>query len=272
MMSGKITIHTLQNMKQEHKKISCLTAYDYLTAKILDQAEIDLILVGDSAANVIYGHSTTLPIGMTEMVLHTQAVARAVKRALVVGDMPFMSYQPSIDTAIKNAGDFLKAGAEAVKLEGGTAVLELAEKLVKFGVPVMGHLGLTPQSIHTFGGYKLQATSKDAQKQLLADAKKLRNIGCFSIVLEKIPWSIAKIVTETLAIPTIGIGAGPYCDGQILVWQDMLGLSEMKLKFVKQYANLNKTILDAVKKYKEEVEQGIFPDKEHSFEDDKSCP
>jgi 3-methyl-2-oxobutanoate hydroxymethyltransferase len=269
---AKITIHTLLEMQQKQKKIVCLTAYDYLTAKILDEAEIDLILVGDSVANVIYGHSTTLPISMNEMISHTQAVARAVKRALVVGDMPFMSYQPSVDIAIKNAGDFLKAGAEAVKLEGGTAVLEIAEKLIKFGIPVMGHLGLTPQSVHKFGGYKLQATSKDSQKQLLIDAKKLENVGCFSLVLEKIPKSLAKTVTKNLKIPTIGIGAGPHCDGQILVWQDMLGLSEMKLKFVKQYANLHKVISEGVKKYKEEVKQGIFPNKEHSFEDDKSYP
>lgn len=268
---NKVTIQTLQAMKQKQEKIACLTAYDYLTAKIFDSAGIDLILVGDSAANVIYGHSTTLPIGMNEMIPHTQAVARAVKRALVVGDMPFMSYQPSADIAIKNAGDFLKAGAQAVKLEGGTAVLEITEKLVRFGIPVMGHLGLTPQSVHQFGGYKLQATSKDAQQQLLQDAKKLEDVGCFAIVLEKIPSAIAKTVTASIKIPTIGIGAGLFCDGQILVWQDMLGLSEMKLKFVKQYADLNKIISEGVKKYREEVKQGIFPNKEHSYEGDE-CP
>lgn len=270
-MINKVTIQTLQAMKQKHDKIVCLTAYDYLTAKIFDSAGIDLILVGDSAANVVYGHSTTLPIGMNEMIPHTQAVARAVKRALVVGDMPFMSYQPSVDVAIKNAGDFLKAGAEAVKLEGGTAVLEITEKLVKFGIPVMGHLGLTPQSVHKLGGYKLQATSPKTQRQLLADAQQLESVGCFAIVLEKIPGSIAKTVTENLKIPTIGIGAGPACDGQILVWQDMLGLSELKLKFVKQYADLNQIISEGVKKYKQEVKQGIFPNKKHSYEGDE-CP
>ncbi|MBS4015616.1 MAG: 3-methyl-2-oxobutanoate hydroxymethyltransferase [Candidatus Latescibacteria bacterium] len=267
----KITIPGLVKMKKSGKKIVCLTAYDYLTAQIFDRAEIDLILVGDSAANVIYGHSTTLPIGMSEMLSHTQAVCNAVKRALVVADMPFMSYQPSVDVAIKNAGDFLKAGAQAVKLEGGTAVLEIAEKLIKFGIPVMGHLGLTPQSVHAFGGYKLQAKTNSAQKQLIQDAKQLENIGCFSIVLEKIPSSIAKTVTDSLKIPTIGIGAGPACDGQILVWQDMLGLSEIKLKFVKQYADLRKIITGGVKQYKKEVEQGTFPQKKHSFEIDE-CP
>lgn len=269
---SKVTIKILQEMKTKEQKICCLTAYDYLTAKIFDEAGIDLILVGDSAANVIYGHSTTLPIGMPEMLIHMTAVAKAVKRALVVGDMPFMSYQPSADIAIKNAGDFLKAGAEAVKLEGGTGVLKIIKQLVGFGIPVMGHLGLTPQSVHIFSGYKLQATSKSAQRQLLQEAKKLEDVGCFSIVLEKIPRSIAKTVTASIKIPTIGIGAGLFCDGQILVWQDMLGLSEMKLKFVKQYNDLHKIIFEGVRKYKEEVKKGIFPDKEHSFEDDKSCP
>lgn len=271
-MSDKLTILSLLKMKQQHKKIVCLTAYDYLTAQIFDQTGIDVILVGDSAANVIYGHSTTLPIGMSEMLSHTQAVANAAKRALIVADMPFMSYQPSINRAIKNAGDFLKVGAQAVKLEGGTTVLKIAEKLVKFGIPVMGHLGLTPQSVHSFGGYKLQAKTEPAQKELLDNAKRLEAIGCFSIVLEKIPVSIAKIVTENLKIPTIGIGAGPTCDGQILVWQDMLGLSQMKLKFVKQYADLNKIITQAVKKYQQEVKQGIFPDKKHSFDTNENCP
>ncbi len=268
-MLTKITIPSLVKMKRSGKKIVCLTAYDYLTAQIFDQTGIDLILVGDSAANVIYGHSTTLPINMPEMLSHTRAVSNAVKRALVVADMPFMSYQPSVDIAIKNAGDFLKAGAEAVKLEGGTAILEIAEKLIKFGIPVMGHLGLTPQSVHAFGGYKLQAKTDASQKQLLSDAKSLERIGCFSIILEKIPRQLAKTVTENLKIPTIGIGAGPACDGQILVWQDMLGLSEMKLKFVKQYTDLKKIITQGVNQYKKEVEQGSFPQKKHSFETDE---
>lgn len=270
-MLFKLTIPALFKMKQEGKKIVCLTAYDYLTAQIFDQAGIDLILVGDSAANVIYGHSTTLPIGMPEMLSHTQAVSKATKRALVVADMPFMSYQPSIDVAIKNAGDFLKAGAQAVKLEGGREILEIADRLIKYGIPVMGHLGLTPQSVHRFGGYKLQATNQSAQKQLLQDALQLQYIGCFAIVLEKIPAQFAKKVTKTLKIPTIGIGAGPYCDGQILVWQDMLGLSEIKLKFVKQYAALRDIISQAVKNYQKEVQSGKFPTLEHSFKDNE-CP
>ncbi|MEO0076527.1 MAG: 3-methyl-2-oxobutanoate hydroxymethyltransferase [candidate division WOR-3 bacterium] len=269
---SKVTIQTIQEMKFKKEKICCLTAYDYLTAKIFDEVGIDLILIGDSAANVIYGYSTTLPINMSEMLTHTRAVAGAVKRALIVADMPFMSYQPSVDTAVKNAGAFLKAGAEAVKLEGGQVVANIVEKLVGFGIPVMGHLGLTPQSVNKFGGYKLQATTNEAQKKLLSDAKILEKSGCFAVVLEKIPSSLAKEVTESISIPTIGIGAGPDCDGQILVWQDMLGLSEMRLKFVKQYANLSKIISEAVIKYIQEVKSGVFPDKEHSFQDDKSCP
>lgn len=270
-MVTKIKIPDLIKMKKSGKKIACLTAYDYLTTQIFDQTGIDLILVGDSAANVIYGHATTLPINMLEMLSHTRAVSNAVKRAFVVADMPFMSYQPSVAVAIKNAGDFLKAGAQAIKLEGGAAVLDIIEKLIKFGIPVMGHLGLTPQSVHKFGGYKLQAKTDAAQQQLLRDAQQLENIGCFSVVLEKIPSQLARIVTDSIKIPTIGIGAGPSCDGQILVWQDMLGLSEIKLKFVKQYADLRKIIARGVKQYKKEVEQGTFPQKKHSFEINE-CP
>ncbi|MCS7257961.1 MAG: 3-methyl-2-oxobutanoate hydroxymethyltransferase [candidate division WOR-3 bacterium] len=271
-MTEKITTLTLLKKKTLGKKIVCLTAYDYLIAQLFDKAGVDLLLVGDSVANVVYGHTTTLPVGMTEMLAHTQAVAKATKRALVVADMPFMSYQLSPEDALRNAGRFLKVGAEAVKIEGGSAILVTVEKLVKSGIPVMGHLGLTPQSVHLLGGYRLQARTKEAQEKLLNDALALENAGCFAIVLEKIPLSLAKKVTETIKIPTIGIGAGPYCDGQILVWQDMLGLSLNKFRFVKEYANLYQIIFDAVKKYIEEVNEGIFPSMEHSFDDDQSCP
>jgi 3-methyl-2-oxobutanoate hydroxymethyltransferase len=264
----KVTTQTLLKYKKEKRKIVCLTAYDYLMAKIFDDAGVDLLLIGDSAANVVYGYSTTLPIGMSEMLAHTEAVARATKRALVVADMPFMSYQISAEQALRNAGRFLKKGAEAVKIEGGSAVIDIVERLVKFGIPVMGHLGLTPQSVHLLGGYKLQARTEKAQETLILDAKQLESAGCFAIVLEKIPARVAQRVTEELKIPTIGIGAGPECDGQILVWQDMLGLSGTNFKFVKQYLNLIEIITNAVKQYIVEVKTNQFPSKEYSFDED----
>ncbi|MEO0087295.1 MAG: 3-methyl-2-oxobutanoate hydroxymethyltransferase [candidate division WOR-3 bacterium] len=267
----KVTIDLLLRMKEKKEKIVALTAYDYLTAKILDESGVDLILVGDSAANVIFGYETTLPIDLSAMLMFTSAVARAVKRAFVVGDMPFLSYQISKEEALKNAGLFLKAGAQGVKLEGGEPVVPIVEHLVKFGIPVMGHLGLTPQSVHQLGGYKLQARTKEEQEKLLKDALMLEEAGCFAIVLEKVPMEVAKIITERLKIPTIGIGAGPYCDGQILVLHDMLGLNEKKFKFVKRYADLLTLIKKAVSEYLEEVKKGKFPNEEHSFKADESC-
>lgn len=267
----RVTIDLLLKMKEKKEKIVALTAYDYLTAKILDEIGVDLILVGDSAANVIFGYETTLPIDLSAMLMFTSAVTRAVKRALVVGDMPFLSYQISKEEALKNAGLFLKLGAQAVKLEGGEPVLPIIEHLVKFGIPVMGHLGLTPQSVHQLGGYKLQARTKEEQEKLLKEALLLEEVGCFAVVLEKIPMEAAKMVTEKLKIPTIGIGAGPYCDGQILVLHDMLGLNEKKFKFVKRYADLATIIKKAVREYLEEVKKGEFPREEHSFRADESC-
>ncbi|MCX7836404.1 MAG: 3-methyl-2-oxobutanoate hydroxymethyltransferase [candidate division WOR-3 bacterium] len=267
----RITIDVLSKMKERKEKIVALTAYDYLSARILDESGIDLILVGDSAANVIFGYETTLQIDLSAMLMFTSAVARGVKRALVVGDMPFLSYQISKEEALKNAGLFLKAGAQAVKLEGGEPVLPIIEHLVKFGIPVMGHLGLTPQFVHQLGGYKLQARTKEEQEKLLKEAILLESAGCFALVLEKIPMEVSKMVTERLKIPTIGIGAGPYCDGQILVLQDMLGLNEKKFKFVKKYADLANIIKKAVKEYLEEVKRGEFPKEEHSFKADESC-
>jgi 3-methyl-2-oxobutanoate hydroxymethyltransferase len=267
---GKVTVLTLPAMKRRKEKITALTAYDFAIAKIVDEAGIDVILIGDSAANVIYGYATTLPISMEVMLFHTRAVSGAVKRALVVADMPFLSYQTSLTDAIKNAGLFLKEGAEAVKIEGGEPVLETVERLVSLGIPVMGHLGLTPQSINKFGGYQLRAKSVKEQKQLLAAAKKLEAAGCFSIVLEKIPLTLAKRITKALKIPTIGIGAGPFCDGQILVIHDLIGLfTEFKPKFVKRYAAVGKTIESAVKNYKKDVQTGKFPDLAHSFTGDE---
>lgn len=262
----KITTVSLSEMKKKKEKIAVLTAYDYITAKILDEVKIDVLLVGDSAGMVYAGYSTTIPVGMEEMLYHTSAVARGVKRALIIGDMPFLSYQTGVDEAIRNAGRFLKAGAEGVKLEGGKAIVEIVKALVKFGIPVMGHLGLTPQSIHKFGGYKVQGKDREEAKRLLEDAILLEKAGCFSIVLEKIPWKLAKKITSEISIPTIGIGAGLYCDGQVLVIDDMLGrFEEFTPRFVKRYAEIGKVMRDACRKYIIDVKEGKFPTLEHSY-------
>jgi 3-methyl-2-oxobutanoate hydroxymethyltransferase len=254
-------------MKRRQEKIVCLTAYDYPMAEILDGCGIDIILVGDSAANVFAGEKNTLPITMDEMLYHTKIVGRAVKNSLVIADMPFLSYQASTNEAIYNAGRFLKYGAAGVKLEGGAPIVETIKRLVDLGIPVMGHLGLTPQSIHKFGGYKLQGKTEGEKERILKDAQLLESAGCFATVLEKIPASLAKQITEMVAIPTIGIGAGPFCDGQILVLHDILGLfKDFKPKFVKPYADIGNQIRQAVEQYKEEVKKGISPDKTHSFE------
>ena len=262
-----ITVNTILSMKEKGEKIVALTAYDYISARILDEAGIDMILVGDSAANVFAGEKTTLPITMEEMLYHTRVVARGVNNAVVIADMPFLSYQVSVERAIDNAGRFLQVGACGVKLEGGKVMADTIKKLVDLGIPVMGHLGLTPQSVHKFGGYKLQGVGEEAAAKMLEDAEALQAAGCFSIVLEKIPRALAKRMTETLHIPTIGIGAGPSCDGQILVLHDVLGLYEdFTPKFVKQYAKLAEQIRHAVQGYKKDVRAGRFPGPEHSFE------
>jgi 3-methyl-2-oxobutanoate hydroxymethyltransferase len=262
-----VTIETILAMKKKAERIVCLTAYDYPTALILDGAGIDLILVGDSAANVFAGEKTTLPITVEEMLYHTRVVARAVKNALVIADMPFLSYQTSIPDAVYNAGRFLKAGACGVKLEGGEPIADTVKRLVDLGIPVMGHLGLTPQSIHKFGGYRLRGKDEKEGARIIKDAKLLEAAGCFSLVLEKIPTALARQVTAASAIPTIGIGAGPHCDGQILVLHDMIGLfKDFTPKFVKQYAQAGEMIRRAVTEYKEEVKKGIYPDQAHSFE------
>jgi|UniRef100_A0A7V3RGK7 3-methyl-2-oxobutanoate hydroxymethyltransferase len=262
-----ITTEKILLMKKKKEKIACLTAYDYPTARILDEAGIEIILVGDSAANVVAGEKNTLPITMSDMLYHTKVVARAVKNALVIADMPFLSYQCSIDEAVKNAGSFLKVGAAGVKVEGAGPILKTIERFVQIGIPVMGHLGLTPQSIHKFGGYKLMGKTRKEAEQMIADARRLESAGCFAIVLEKIPASLAKKITKILSIPTIGIGAGPYCDGQILVLHDMLGIyEEFVPKFVKRYAQIGAEIKRAVRDYIREVKAGIYPDKEHYFE------
>lgn len=253
--------------KNEGKKISMLTAYDHPLAQIVDEAGMDAILVGDSLAMVVQGLENTLPVTMDEMIYHAKMVSRGVSRAMVIGDMPYMSYQVSIADAVRNGGRFLKeAGAHAVKLEGGREVAEQVEALIKAEVPVMAHIGLTPQAIHRMGGYRIQGKTEEAAKRLIEDAKIMQDAGAFSIILEAIPSALAKQITEELSIPTIGIGAGPFCDGQVLVIHDVLGLFErFTPRFVKKYADLKGVALKAVQEYKKEVEDGTFPGKEQSF-------
>lgn len=263
----KITTETIKKMKLDGEKISMLTAYDFTSAKILDFARIDMILVGDSAANVMAGYSTTLPITLDEMIYHAKCVMRGVERALVVVDLPFGTYQSNPDRALDSAIRVMKeTEAHAIKLEGGVEVAESIEKIINAGIPVMGHLGLTPQSINQFGSYKLRAKEEAEAKKLLRDAKLLQELGCFSLVLEKIPADLAKEVSEEIAIPTIGIGAGVHCDGQVLVYHDMLGINEgFSPKFLRKYHNLHSEIISAVKQYVEDVKKQQFPNKEESY-------
>ena len=263
----KITIQDFLRKKRENKKITMLTAYDYPFAKIVDEAGIDGIIVGDSVGMVIQGLENTLPVTMDEMIYHTKIVSRAVKNTLVVGDLPFMSYQANIEEAVRNAGRFLKeAGASAVKIEGGAEVGEHIRAMTKSDIPVMAHIGLTPQSIHRMGGYKIQGRTKEAAERLREEAHIAEDAGAFSLILEAIPAELAAQITEELTIPTIGIGAGPSCDGQVLVLHDVIGLFERFLpKFAKRYVNVKDEVLRAIKNYKEEVEKGVFPSDEHSF-------
>jgi 3-methyl-2-oxobutanoate hydroxymethyltransferase len=263
----KITIHDLYKKKAEGRKLTMLTAYDFPTAQIVDQAGIDMILVGDSLGMVVQGQSSTLPVTMDEMLYHTKMVSRAAASALVVGDMPFLSYQSETADAVINAGRFLKeAGAEAVKLEGGSQMADAIRAIVDAGIPVMAHIGLTPQYIHVLGGFKVQGKDEAAREKILADARAVQDAGAFSVVLEAMPASLAKEIHEMLRIPTIGIGAGVDCDGQVLVLHDILGLFDrFTPKFVKKYANLKDQALKAVINYKQEVESGSFPTQDHSF-------
>ena len=263
----KITIQDFLKKKTEKKKITMLTAYDYPFAQIVDEAGLDGILVGDSLGMVVQGLENTLPVTMDEMIYHTKMVSRAVKNAMVIGDMPFMSYQASIEDAVRNAGRFIKeAGASAVKLEGGAEVAEHIKAMTRSDIPVMAHIGLTPQSIHRMGGYKVQGKTEEAQKRLIEEAHIAEDAGAFSLLLEAIPMELAKKITEELSIPTMGIGAGPFCDGQILVLHDVLGLFErFAPKFVKRYANLKTEALKAIKSYKDDVEKGTFPSAKQSF-------
>jgi 3-methyl-2-oxobutanoate hydroxymethyltransferase len=264
---AKVTANDLIKKKTEGKKITMLTAYDFPFARIVDEAGVDAILVGDSLAMVVQGLENTLPVTMDEMVYHTRMVSRAAERAMVIGDMPFMSYQASVADAVKNAGRFLKeAGAQAIKMEGGSEVLEHIKAMTRSEIPVMAHIGLTPQAIHRMGGFKVQGRGEEDQKRLLDDALAVEDAGAFALILEAIPLELARTITEKLTIPTIGIGAGPHCDGQVLVVHDILGLFERFVpKFVKRYANLKDDALKAVKAYIEEVEGGAFPSEDQSF-------
>ncbi|HKJ34663.1 MAG TPA: 3-methyl-2-oxobutanoate hydroxymethyltransferase [Balneolales bacterium] len=265
---GKVTTRTVVDMKGDGEKISMITAYDYTMARLVDMSGIDIVLIGDSASNVMAGNETTLPITLDQMIYHSQCVIKGINRALVVADLPFMSYQVTPKEALKSAGRMMKeAGVHALKLEGGTAVVDTVKKIVDAGIPVMGHLGLTPQSIYKFGTYKVRATETDEADILLEDAKKLEEAGCFGIVLEKIPSKLAQKVTESLSIPTIGIGAGVHCDGQVLVLHDMLGLNkDFNPRFVRRYADLQTTITGAVGNYINDIKEENFPSKEESYD------
>ncbi len=263
----RITTNTLQKMKASGEKITMLTAYDFSFAKIIDGAGIDVILVGDSASNVMAGHETTLPITMDQMIYHAQSVIRGIDRCLVVVDMPFGSYQSNSDIALASAIRIMKeTGAHSVKLEGGEEVVESIKRIVSAGIPVMGHLGLTPQSIYKFGTYAVRAKEEDEANKLRIDAKLLEKAGCFAIVLEKIPAELAKEVSKNISIPTIGIGAGGYCDGQVLVMHDMLGINtEFKPRFLRQYLNIHEQATKAVQQYIKDVKSKDFPNENEQY-------
>jgi 3-methyl-2-oxobutanoate hydroxymethyltransferase len=271
MAMGRLSIHKLREWKAQDQRFAMITAYDYPSARLVEQAGIPIILVGDSLGSVVLGYESTIPVTMDDILYHTRAVVRATEKAIVVADMPFMSYQANADDAVRNAGRLLQeGGATAVKLEGGAYVAPLVRRMVESGIPVMGHVGLTPQSVNQFGGHKVQGKTPAAAAKLLNDARALEEAGAFAIVLETIPAPLAKMVTERLTIPTIGIGAGPHCDGQVQVLHDMLGIYDDRrpLRHAKRYAVLGETIREAVRSYIGEVEGGAFPAAEHSFEMD----
>jgi 3-methyl-2-oxobutanoate hydroxymethyltransferase len=267
-MAQQITIRTLKQYKEQGKKIVALTAYDYSIAQVLDRNGVDIILVGDSLAMVALGHKSTHPVTIDQMIYHTQAVVRGVERALVVADMPFMSYQEDLKQAVKNAGRFIKEGqAQAIKLEGASKlILETVERLVDIGIPVMGHLGFTPQSVHALGGFRVQGKSAEKAMKLVNDAQALERVGVFGLVLEMVPATVSKLITENLEVPTIGIGAGLDCDGQILVTDDMLGkFTDFKPSFVRYYANLADISSQAITHYVNDVRTSNYPNNEESF-------
>ncbi|NOK38634.1 3-methyl-2-oxobutanoate hydroxymethyltransferase [Corallococcus exercitus] len=266
-MKDKVTIHTLKRLKQSGQKICMVTAYDATFARILDEGGADVLLVGDSLGMVIQGQDSTLPVTMDQMVYHSAAVSRGAKRAHVVGDMPFMSYQVSPQEAVRNAGRLVSEGnVGSVKLEGGAEFADTVRAIVRASIPVMGHLGLTPQSVHKMGGYVVQGRDEDAARRMLDDALALEAAGAYAMVLEGVPLELARTITQSLKIPTIGIGAGKHCDGQVLVCYDLLGMNpDFKPKFVKRFANLHGNITEAANTFFDEVRAGTFPDEDHSF-------
>ena len=266
----KVTVQTLLDMKRRGEKIAVLTAYDYPTARVQDAAGVEVILVGDSLGMVVLGYENTLPVTVDEMVHHIKAVARARPRALVVGDLPFMSYQAGVEDAVRNAGRLVKeGGAEAVKVEGAQRVEASVRAIVDAAIPVMGHVGLTPQSVHQFGGYRVQGKNAPAGDRLVDEAKFLEQCGCFSLVVEGVPWKLAERITAGVSIPTIGIGAGPHCDGQVLVVNDMLGMdATFAPRFVKRYAAFGEDMARAFAAYIDDVKSGRFPDLDHSYSSD----
>ncbi len=268
----RITINQIKDMKQKGEKIAMLTAYDYSTAKIIDEAGIPLILVGDSLGMVVLGYESTIPVTMEDMLLHTKAVVRGTKRALVIGDMPFMTYHISVDDALKNAARFIQeGGAQAIKLEGGVTVAEKVRRIVDCGIPVMGHIGLTPQSIHQMGGYKVQGRTPEAAANMLEDAKALEEAGAFAVLMETVPTPLATLITQKIGVPTIGIGAGIGCDGQVQIIHDILGwYTDFVPKHTKQYTKLADIIRKAVTEYHNEVKAGSFPTDKQSFSMDES--
>ncbi len=260
------SVQDIINMKKEKKKVSVITSYDYTLASLCDRAGIDILLVGDSAGMVMLGYENTIPVSMDQMCMFTEAVSNARKNALLVADLPFMSYQASIEDAIKNSGKLIKSGADAVKLEGGSIMAETISRIVDVGIPVMGHIGLQPQTTMLSQGYKVQGRTKDSAIQLIQDAKALEEAGVFSIALEMVSHEVAEIISETVSIPTIGIGSGVNCDGQVLVVQDLLGMyDKIKPKFVKKYMNLSEDIVKSLEDYKNDVESSKFPTQENWF-------
>lgn len=264
---AKVTVRTIQKYKESNEKFSVLTAYDYSTAKYLDEAGIDIILIGDSLAMVALGYETTNSVGVDEMSIFTRAVAKGVKKAMVITDMPFLSYHTDIPTAVKNCGNMIKLGANGVKIEGySDYILDVIKRLVDSGIPVMGHLGFTPQFLNTLGGYRIQGKTQEAAEEILKQAKQLEKAGVFSIVLEMVPQDSAKYITETLKVPTISCGAGKYCDAQVLVSDDIFGkFSDFKPKFARKYADMKNLILDCAKQFNEDVKSGKFPSDEEIF-------
>ncbi|MDX1595523.1 MAG: 3-methyl-2-oxobutanoate hydroxymethyltransferase [Nitrosopumilaceae archaeon] len=260
------TVQDIVRMKNNDKKISVITSYDYTIASLCDKAGIDIMLVGDSAGMVMLGYDNTIPVTMEQMCMFTESVSRARNNSVVVADLPFMSYQASFESAIENSGRLIKAGADAVKLEGGLPMVETISSIVEIGIPVMGHIGLQPQTTMLSDGYKVQGKTKESAMKLIEDAKALEQAGVFSIVLEMVTQDVAKIISDTVKVPTIGIGSGAWCDGQVLVVQDLLGMyDKIKPKFVKRYMNLSEEIEKAVKEYKNDIESGSFPSSENSF-------